>query len=94
MTITQMKYFITAAKCLNFTKAASQLYITQPALSRQIAAMETELNMQLFIRNNRSVKLTPAAQMVAANISDFVDLLELIKEHGNSVELSDIPQKT
>ena len=42
MTITQMKYFITAAKCLNFTKAASQLYITQPALSRQIAAMETD----------------------------------------------------
>ena len=64
MTITQMKYFITAAKCLNFTKAASQLYITQPALSRQIASMETELNMQLFIRNNRSVKLTPAAQIL------------------------------
>lgn len=61
MTITQMKYFITAAKCLNFTKAASQLYITQPALSRQISAIEEELNMQLFIRNNRSVKLTPAA---------------------------------
>ena len=48
MTITQIKYFITTAKCLNFTKAASQLYITQPALSRQIAAIEAELNMQLF----------------------------------------------
>lgn len=61
MTITQIKYFITTAKCLNFTKAASQLYITQPALSRQIAAIEAELNMQLFVRNNRTVKLTPAA---------------------------------
>lgn len=61
MTITQMKYFITAAKCLNFTKAASQLYITQSALSRQIVAMEEELNLQLFVRNNRQVKLTPAA---------------------------------
>ncbi len=61
MNFTQMKYFITAAKCLNFTKAASQLYITQPALSRQISNIEMELNMQLFVRNNRSVKLTPAA---------------------------------
>ncbi|MCC8150181.1 MAG: LysR family transcriptional regulator, partial [Lachnospiraceae bacterium] len=61
MTITQIKYFITAAKCLNFTKAADKLFITQPALSRQIASIEMELNMQLFIRNNRSVKLTPAA---------------------------------
>lgn len=61
MNITQMKYFIMAAKCGNFTKAADKLFITQPALSRQIAAMEMELNMQLFVRNNRSVKLTPAA---------------------------------
>ena len=64
MTITQIKYFITTAKCLNFTKAASQLYITQPALSRQIAAIEAELNMQLFVRNNRTVKLTPAASVL------------------------------
>lgn len=61
MNMIQMKYFITAAKCLNFTKAADQLFITQPALSRQIAAIESELNMQLFVRNNRQVKLTPAA---------------------------------
>lgn len=59
--MTQIKYFIMAAKCLNFTKAADKLFITQPALSRQIASMEMELNMQLFVRNNRSVKLTPAA---------------------------------
>lgn len=61
MNMTQMKYFIMAAKCQNFTKAADKLFITQPALSRQIAAMERELNMQLFVRSNRSVKLTPPA---------------------------------
>ena len=61
MNMTQIKYFIMAAKCLNFTKAADKLFITQPALSRQISAMEMELNMQLFVRNNRSVNLTPAA---------------------------------
>ncbi len=73
MTITQMKYFITAAKCLNFTKAAEKLFITQPALSRQIAAIESELNMQLFIRNNRSVKLTPPAVVLLEEFQKIYD---------------------
>lgn len=60
MNINQIKYFITLAKCLNFNKAADQLYITQPALSRQISSMESELNIQLFIRTNKKVILTPA----------------------------------
>lgn len=64
MNFTQIKYFITLAKCMSFTKAASQLYVTQPALSRQIQAMEQELNLILFMRNNKSVKLTPAAQIL------------------------------
>lgn len=61
MNLIQIKYFITVAKYLNFTKAANELYITQPALSRQISAMEQELNIILFSRNNRNVQLTPAA---------------------------------
>ena len=40
MTLTNIKYFITTAECLSFSKAAEQLFITQPALSRQIIAME------------------------------------------------------
>ncbi len=64
MTIDQMKYFVTAAKCLNFTKAAEILFITQPALSRQIANIEQELNMQLFVRTNRQVRLTPPAEIL------------------------------
>jgi Transcriptional regulator len=50
MNTLQIKYFLTAARCLNFTEAAKQLYISQPALSQQILALEKELNMQLFIR--------------------------------------------
>lgn len=45
------RIFLTAARCLNFTEAAQQLFITQPALSQQITAIEAELNMQLFIRH-------------------------------------------
>ncbi len=56
----QIKYFLTAARCLNFTEAAKQLFISQPALSHQILTIEKELNMQLFIRSKNKVRLTPA----------------------------------
>lgn len=71
MNIIQMKYFITAAQCLNISKAADQLYITQPSLSRQITAIEGELNLQLLIRDNRSVRLTPAG---ASLLEEFQEI--------------------
>lgn len=73
MNLTQMKYFITAAKCLNFTQAADKLFITQPALSRQIAAMETELNMQLFVRGSHSLKLTPPGSVLLEEFERIYD---------------------
>ena len=72
MTINQIRYFLTIAKCLNFTKAADQLYMTQPSLSRQISAMEYELNLQLFVRTQRYVKLTPAGKVLSENL-DTID---------------------
>ena len=62
MNMQQIKYFVTAGTCLNFSQAAELLYITQPTLSRQITKIENELNLQLFIRYNRSVRLTPAGK--------------------------------
>lgn len=62
MNLLQIHYFLAAADCLSFTQAADLLYITQPALSRQITAIEKELNLQLFVRTSRAVRLTPAGQ--------------------------------
>jgi DNA-binding transcriptional LysR family regulator len=50
--------FLILANCLNFTKSAEQVYITQPALSRQIAQLEKEFDCQFFVRNKRTVELT------------------------------------
>lgn len=69
MTINQIHYFITVAKCLNFTKAADQLYISQSSLSRQISSIESELNLQLFQRTQRYVKLTPAGKELYDGLS-------------------------
>lgn len=46
-----LRYFLTVAKEQSFTKAAKQLHITQPTLSRQLATFETELGITLFVPN-------------------------------------------
>ncbi|MCI8993933.1 MAG: LysR family transcriptional regulator [Eubacterium sp.] len=69
MNTSQMKLFLTAAQHLNFTKAADQLEISQPTLSRQISNIESELNLMLFIRNGRELKLTPAGRALADTLS-------------------------
>ena len=48
MTIHQIECFLEAAETLNFTEAASRLYISQQGLSRQIASLEKELELRLF----------------------------------------------
>ncbi|HIR00612.1 MAG TPA: LysR family transcriptional regulator [Candidatus Scybalocola faecavium] len=60
----QMEYFLSVAEKLNFTEAAKSLYISQPSLSKQISLLEEELGFALFIRNKRSVRLTPAGEVL------------------------------
>lgn len=60
MEIRQIKYFLGVAETLNFSKAAINLNIVQPALSRQIQQLEQELGVILFTRDKRNVSLTAA----------------------------------
>ena len=57
MTLNQLECFMVLAQRLNFTQAADDLFMAQPALSRLISALEKELDLQLFYRNSRSVAL-------------------------------------
>ncbi len=71
MTLTNIRFFVEAAKCENFTQAARQLYVSQPALSKQIAQLEQEVGVLLFERVNRSVRLTNAGRYLYEQFRDL-----------------------
>ncbi|MDD3077819.1 MAG: LysR family transcriptional regulator [Paludibacter sp.] len=60
----RLKVFYTVAKRLNFTKAAEELYITQPAVSKHIQELETYFKIKLFNRNGNKINLTPAGEIL------------------------------
>jgi len=56
----RLKVFYTVAQRLSFTKAAAELFITQPAVTKHIRELEQQLDTALFVRNGNSISLTPA----------------------------------
>lgn len=58
MELRHIRYFVRVAEELHFGRAAEKLHIAQPALSLQIQALESELGVQLLLRNSRNVQLT------------------------------------
>lgn len=63
--------FLEVASCLSFSVAAQNLYISQQAVTKQIAALEKELGVQLFYRTTRSVVLTPAGSLLRDDFSQI-----------------------
>jgi DNA-binding transcriptional LysR family regulator len=62
--LTRLVSFVRLAEELHFGRAAAQLYVSQPALSQQIAKLEGRLGTSLFLRGARTVRLTPAGRLL------------------------------
>lgn len=80
MKLSQIEYFLAASEKLNFTAAAKSLFISQPALSKQIKLIEDELDTKLFTRSKKRVTLTEAG------ISLRNDLEGILKSLDNALE--------
>ena len=65
VTETKVRYFLTLAEELHFGRAAKRLYISQQGLSYQIASLEKDLGVQLFIRDAKGIRLTDAGKKFA-----------------------------
>ena len=80
LTIQKLKAFITVAETLNFTKAAEQMYMTQPAYSRLILSLEKDLGVQLLKRTTRRVVLTEAGETCLVHARQVVDSYQRLCE--------------
>ena len=76
MTIQQLKYFLDAAKSLNFTKTAEAFFISQSAVTQQIRHLEDELDVKLFARKNRRMVLTDAGRVFTGEAQGIINRTE------------------
>jgi LysR family nitrogen assimilation transcriptional regulator len=76
----QLEYFVRVAEIGSITKAAALLHVAQPALSRQIAQLESELKVQLLTRNGRGVIPTSAGKKLLAHGRGILRQVELARD--------------
>jgi len=68
-----LRYFAAVAAEGNLTRAAEQLFVSQPALTKQIRQLESQLGVQLFTRSRTGMTLTPAGQALASRTRTVLD---------------------
>lgn len=80
MELRVLNYFLAIAREENFTKAAQQLHVTQPTLSRQIADLEQELGVKLFVRSNHAIALTEDGMILKRRAQEILSLADKTKQ--------------
>ncbi|MDB6055072.1 MAG: Transcriptional regulator, LysR family [Verrucomicrobiales bacterium] len=80
MELRHLRYFLAVGEALNFTRAAAQLRVAQPALSRQVQDLENEIGVDLLKRSPRGVTLTAEGKLFLEEVR------ELLKRADESVE--------
>ncbi|CCK27696.1 LysR family transcriptional regulator [Streptomyces davaonensis JCM 4913] len=71
--VRDLRYFVTVAEELHFTRAAERLYVSQPALSKQVRALERQLGAELFHRGPQGVTLTAAGTALLPHARQVLD---------------------
>ena len=75
----RLKVFYTVARRLNFTKAAEELLISQPAVTKHIKELESQFNLALFDRNGNKVSLSTAGEVLLKHTEDIMEIYRQIE---------------
>lgn len=86
MELQQLRYVVEVAETLSFTRAAERCFVTQSALSHQIASLERELGRRLFVRSSRSVRLSEAGQAFVEHARTSLRAAEQAKEEAAAAD--------
>src|SRR2546423_7483448 len=91
MELRQLHYFVAVAEEGNISRAAQKIFLTQPALSRQIKALEDEIGQCVLERQAHSIRLTPLGQALLLEARELLQradkMLESVRASGQSVRL-------
>ena len=86
MEIRTLRYFLAAAREENMTRAAEQLHVTQPTLSKQLKGLEDELGKKLFIRHSFSIALTEEGILLRNRAEDLISMADKIEKEFLSLD--------
>src|SRR5512137_286380 len=91
MELRQLRYFVAVAEQGNINRAAKSIFLTQPALSRQIKALEDDVGQCLLERQAHSIRLTPAGEALLPEARDLLrhaeEMLERVRSAGRGLRL-------
>ncbi len=89
MDLVQIRYFLALARTLNFTRAAEQCNVTQPALTRSIQRLEDELGGPLLLRERSLTQLTELDRAMLPLLERIADAAEAVRAGAESLRRRD-----
>ena len=99
MELRRLEFLLDLAETENYSETAERMFTTQGNVSKQILALEKELETELIDRSHRKIRLTPAAKRILPNVKNLLEeekkmktvLAELKTEHGQILRIQAIP---
>ncbi len=92
MNYQQVKQFLTIVKYMNLSKAASELYISQPALSLALGRLESELGVKLFYRDGKKLIISPAGEKLHEHFKELKNAHDRLTQEADDIRKHDTEQ--